>query len=126
MAHHSLAPQAVSTHSTLVLFPELTSRAGVSVLNPHLSISGHVGTDDLCSSLCFDLLSPAAALFLEALRFLSELISLSVRWLPRVGGAYLLSQFPLRSTGPILIPFLSFVPFVPPSYMEGLLLFLKV
>ena len=69
----SLAPQAVPTWPSLILSPELTCGAWVSVPGPCLSASGYSvkggGPNGLCGSLCFALLSPAAVLFSGALSF---------------------------------------------------------
>ena len=81
-------------------------------------------------SLCFALLSLAAALFSEALRSLH--LGCSPCQLASQGvGSFPLSQLSLRISGPILIPFLFsslsvFSPFVVPSYVEGFFPFLKV
>ena len=83
---HTLVPQAVRTQPALTLSQELTSKACGSALTHLQSISGcgvlESDTSSLWCSLCFALFSPAAVLFSEALR--SGVISLSVRYLPRV------------------------------------------
>ena len=69
-----IAPQAICTQLTLGLHMELTSGAWVSVPNPCLSVSD-CGVQGWWSwffvqfSFCFSLISPAAALFSEALSF---------------------------------------------------------
>ena len=87
MVHHSLAPLAVSTQSTLVLSQELISGAWVSVPNLHTSISGCCFWGQWCIwsvrlSLCFALLSPAAALFS------TTLMSLYLSWSPHQLGDF--------------------------------------
>ena len=135
MLHHSLAPQAVSTQPTLVLSPELTSRTWVSVPSPNPSISGcdvwGGGADDLCSS--YSALPPQSSCYPFLCNFEvppSWLISLLVRWLPRIWVPFLFNS----SLSGVLVPswFLFsfslslFFPFVLPSYMEGFLPFLEV
>ena len=90
MAHHSLAPQAVTTQPTLVLSWELTFRAWVLVSSPcpsksGCSVQGQLYQRYVWLSLCFVLLIVAAVLFSRALRSLLSLvlIYLSVRWPPR-------------------------------------------
>ena len=96
-----LVPQAVCTQPDLVLSPKLTSEAWVSAPRPCLSVvSESSGTCVLCGSL-------------SALPFLVWLLHFSLRlWVPPSGtmaskgaGSFPLSRLPLRSPGPILIPF---------------------
>ena len=111
--------------------PELTSKAWVSVPSYRLSVPGCGipvdGTDGLCGSLCFALLSPPN---FEAPPP-SWLVSPSVRWPPRVRIPFLFHSSISEVLVPTWFPFFSFSlsffsPFVLLSYMEGFSPFLEV
>lgn len=87
MAHWFLAPQALSIQPTLVLSPELTSRAWVSTSSPCQNISDCVVSGQWLRwsaqlSLYFALLSPAAVVFSSIVR------SLCLGWSPCCLGGF--------------------------------------
>ena len=117
-------PQVVSTQPTLVLYLELSSEACISAPRPCPSISAVVSWVMVALSL-LALLSPAAVLLYEALSSPSFPADLPVNQLASQGmHSFPLSQLPLRSAGPILIPFLFFSFFNP--VMWSFLPFLEV
>ena len=113
VVYHSLAPQAVSTQPTLVLSPELTSRAWVSVPSTLLSYGDQgSGTDGLCGSLSALPSSIQLLCFFSELWGLSILADLPISLVASQGvGSFPLSQCPLRIAHPILIRFPNHHPF---------------
>ena len=110
-ARHSLAPQAVFMQPTYSSSwnwpPESKSQRPAPAQASQAVVSGGDNTDDLAA---FFLLCPPQSGCCAFLRCsedpsLSGLISLSVRW--QGAGSFPLSPLPLRTTGPILIPFSS-------------------
>ena len=136
VVHHFLAPQAISTKQTIVLFPELASGDWISAPSAAWAsqavVSRGCGTNGMCHSLCFALLSPPAALFSKAL------ISLRLGWSPcqlvgLPGFRFLTPFIALRSSGPGPYSFFSFsllslffFSFCSTHYMKGFLPFLEV
>ena len=107
-------PQVVSTQPTLFLSLEMTFKARVSAPSPRaLQVPQAVVHGAVVPMFCapLSLLCPpqTSCTFLQGFEApsLSWLISPSVKQ-PPGADSFPLSQFPLRSAGPIPIPFLSF------------------
>ena len=99
MVQYSLAPQAVSTHPTLVLSPELASESWVSVPSPTQASQAVVyragGTDGLYGSLSVLPSSVWLLHFLRVLRF-----SLHLCWFPLHLGGLPVCRFLSSFTAP--------------------------
>ena len=110
LAHCSLPPHIISTQPALVLSPDLNSSASVSEPSPLQWVSScgvlGGGTDHLCSS------PSALPSSVQLLYFSWRLWGPSILADPPISqvasqgvGSFLLSQLPLRSFSPVLIPF---------------------